>query len=556
MILSKEEGQAALIIYGSLYGGASRSGARVSNNTLQVETFGLSAPEIRNFDNYNFVLPSVISAGDTLLQLKSQNTSLIIDGGRISVSAASGTLAGTGLQLGDSVTLLEKTGGSDSFVVTNLPRSVAEKLDGVATGLTENTYELTKQAANLDVTFAEKFLYGEGGTNTPGQREEGNTLTIASADRATAAFGGRAATGNVTGNKVTMTGGELVAGSSTDPYAGNLYGGLAEDGNARQNTVSIGGNSSIERNVYGGNGSKGASGNEVTVTGGTVKGTVTGGTGFGGDTADNTVSIHGGSVGGVVHGGVGQGGNVSGNRVLVDGGLFTGYSMEGGSAGQSGNAVGNAVTVSGSATVQSEMIQGGMSNTGTAEKNMVTLKGGLFTNAVDIIGGHGFTGITDNAVNLTDSTKGLDNAKLRGYSDATVNHSGNELHIGGAKTYDENGTATITKGSWQGMDASGNHTNRVDTVSNFDSIALHNVVWGNVPALSAKNMDNIGGLDVTGLEFFTHPNNRTVHEHAMLDSMVLVHSDGSELTGLSISYLDEGTHFLSGRRNREEGSSD
>ena len=137
-------------------------------------------------------------------------------------------------------------------------------------------------------------------------------------------------------------------------------------------------------------------------------------------------------------------------------------------------------------------------------------------------------------MNLTDTTNGLDGAKLYGYNDVAASHTGNELHIGGAKTYDENGTATITKGSWQGMDANGKHTNRVDTVANFDSIALHNVVWGDVPAISAKEITNIGGLDVTGLEFFTHPDNSTVHEHALKD------------------YID----FLSGRRKRKNGSAD
>ena len=176
---------------------------------------------------------------------------------------------------------------------------------------------------------------------------------------------------------------------------------------------------------------------------------------------------------------------------------------------------------------------------------MVTLGGGSYDAGLNVIGGGSNNEANDNAVNLTGTTAGLDGAKLYGWKEtrdgATVTGTGNELHVGGTKTYDKNGAATIAKGSWQGMDANGKHTNRVDTVANFDSIALHNVVWGDVPALSAKNIENIGGLDVTGLEFFTHPNDSTVHEHALKDSMVLVHSDGKALTGLNISYLDEGS---------------
>ncbi|MDY6292157.1 MAG: ESPR-type extended signal peptide-containing protein [Succiniclasticum sp.] len=482
VILSKEK--EAPVLNGTLFGGLSDGGGAVSGNTLQVEATGLSAPEIQNFDNYRFVLPDGSKKGDVLLSLNKQDADLTIDGRKVSVSMTGSTVADIGLKLDESVTLLEKTGGNGTFTVDNTYLAVHEKpLDDVAGGLPVDIYRVTASEDTLNVTYTEHYLYGDGGTNTTGQRETGNTLTITSG-KATAGFGGRASSGDVTKNNVEMSGGELVYDTLYADIQGSLYGGLTDKGNANHNTV--------------------------TVSGGKLKERVYGGASYDGNTENNTARISGGTVGTQVYGGRTYGG---------------------------GNAVNNTVTIEGGTV--GKRVYGGRSDGGNAVNNTVTIEGG--TVGERVYGGYASAAATGNAVNLTDTTHGLDGAKLYGYNDSAASHSGNELHVGGAKTYDKNGEAVITKGSWQGMDANGKHTNRVDTVANFDSIALHNVVWGDVPAISANEITNIGGLDMTGLEFFTHPNNSTVHEHTYKDYMVLVHSDGSELTGLSISYLDEGT---------------
>ena len=482
VILSKEK--EAPVLNGTLFGGLSDGGGAVSGNTLQVEATGLSAPEIQNFDNYRFVLPDGSKKGDVLLSLNKQDADLTIDGRKVSVSMTGSTVADIGLKLDESVTLLEKTGGNGTFTVDNTYLAVHEKpLDDVAGGLPVDIYRVTASEDTLNVTYTEHYLYGDGGTNTTGQRETGNTLTITSG-KATAGFGGRASSGDVTKNNVEMSGGELVYDTLYADIQGSLYGGLTDKGNANHNTV--------------------------TVSGGKLKERVYGGASYDGNTENNTARISGGTVGTQVYGGRTYGG---------------------------GNAVNNTVTIEGGTV--GKRVYGGRSDGGNAVNNTVTIEGG--TVGERVYGGYASAAATGNAVNLTDTPHGLDGAKLYGYNDSAASHSGNELHVGGAKTYDKNGEAVITKGSWQGMDANGKHTIRVDTVANFDSIALHNVVWGDVPAISANEITNIGGLDVTGLEFFTHPNNSTVHEHAYKDYMVLVHSDGSELTGLSISYLDEGT---------------
>lgn len=102
MILSKMPGKEAPVLNGMLCGVF--GGGANSNNTLQVEAVGLSAPQIRSFDTYRFVLPSDIKAGDTMLQLTNQNEDVPIDSSRVSFA----TDSGFGLNLGESITLLEK----------------------------------------------------------------------------------------------------------------------------------------------------------------------------------------------------------------------------------------------------------------------------------------------------------------------------------------------------------------------------------------------------------------------------------------------------------------
>ncbi len=621
VILSKQEGGTAPVISGTLFGGFSYDGGTVSNNTLQVEAVGLSAPEIQNFENYRFVLPSDTEANDTLLTLKNQSVELEIDANKVDMGVAKG--GGLNVDFGESITLLHKAGGEGAFSVKNLTGAVqTSKLDGVSTGFDVMKYTLDKPANEdkLNVTVSELWLYGDGGTNTKGRREKDNTLTINSG-KAMAAFGGRATSGDVTGNKVEMSGGELVQLSdSSDPdynVSGNLYGGYTDAGNVQGNTVEMSGGK-VESSLYGGytksgmaGGDKPEHGNKVSMTGGeannitggstddgaagyntvsvsnakvahatggaTLEGDavgntvtltntelsykVTGGDVYRGRAAENTVTIDGGSVGMNVFGGVSISGNVENNTVSIRSGKINGV-LDGLKTGLTGGygserVVGNTVAITGGELFV-ESVYGGYhtsrSGSGLAEKNVVTLGGGTYDAGLNVIGGGSNNEANDNAVNLTGTTKGLEGAKLYGWKEtedgATVTGTGNELHVGGTKTYDKNGSATIAKGSWQGMDVNGKHTNQVDSVSNFDSIVLHNVVWGDTPALAAKEIKNIGGLDVTGLEFFTHPDNSTVHEHALKDYMVLLHADNNELTGMEITYLDEGnvkTEALTGQ---------
>jgi len=418
-------------------------------------------------------------------------------------------------------------------------------------------------------------------------------------------YGGYADSGNVRGNRVEMSGGKvesLVLGGYTESGAaggdtaadGNtatvtggeaneVYGGWTLNGKAGRNTAIV--DNVQAGHVYGGTSLDGdAVGNRAIISNSDVSFTVVGGDAWKGTASGNEVTISGNSVGMSITGG--QGLVAEQNRVNINGGQINDVqkglktSVIGGSGPD--RARGNRVAISGG-VVAVESVYGGYSDS-LAEKNVVTLQGGTYDAGVNIVGGASDGEAKDNVVNLTGETKGLEGARLYGWRevrDATASHSGNELHVGGVKEYDASGNTTITKATWQGTASASNGTgtllrtaalrntagasggtaqqgaagsgtngNRVDTVANFDSIALHNVVWGSTPALSAKTIENIGGLDVTGLEFFTHPDNSTVHEHALQDSMVLLRADNNELTGMEITYLDEGnvkTEALTGQ---------
>ena len=329
VILSRQGIEAPPDINGTLFGGFSKSGGTVLNNTLQVEAVGLSAPEIQNFENYRFVLPSDVKKGDTMLTLKGQGADLTIDGTKVDMAVAKD--GGLNIGFGESVTLLHKTGGTGAFNVENVTGAVqTSKLDGVSTGFDVMKYTLDKpdHEDKLNVTVSELHLYGDGGTNTPGQRETGNTLIINSG-KASVAFGGRASSGAVTGNNVKMTDGEIVRRGVIQTgninVSGSLFGGFADAGNAEKNTVEISGGT-VNSSVYGGHSANGnAANNTVTISGGTVNNDVYGGWSFDGDATNNTVILsRQGSeappdINGTLFGGYSEfGGTVSNNTLQVE----------------------------------------------------------------------------------------------------------------------------------------------------------------------------------------------------------------------------------------------
>lgn len=92
-----------------LYGGylsSTTSGEAFTGNTLNIETSGLTAQEIRNFQYLNFYLPSSLSAGDTVLTVTG-TADLTGSSGRSSVINVGIDGSSSLLQIGDTITLID-----------------------------------------------------------------------------------------------------------------------------------------------------------------------------------------------------------------------------------------------------------------------------------------------------------------------------------------------------------------------------------------------------------------------------------------------------------------
>ena len=325
----------------------------------------------------------------------------------------------------------------------------------------------------------------------------------------------------VTGGYSNLFNAELNTVNITKDFTstvGDVTGGISVYDTAKENTVTIAGG--IVSNVYGGSGTV-AEKNSVNITGGTVNGTIYGGSSNSGAVTNNKVTVTGGAINDIIWGGDSNG----------------------------GDAKYNAVTISGDAKIVVEGIMGGRSWNSEATGNTVTISGGSFEpesqdppfNTISITAGVSNANkltAKDNVVNITGEVTGLDTAEISGYNYNVTTHSGNELHVGGTKTYDSNGTATVSSSAaWQGKSSDGTVNNKLKVVSNFESIVLHNVKWSTtLPVLEATKITNIGTLDITNMQFDQTPSNG--------ESMALLKAGndlGASGAGIGLAYKDGST---------------
>ena len=178
------------------------------------------------------------------------------------------------------------------------------------------------------------------------------------------------------------------SGSYDDVY-GSYYDGTSGYGRGSYGKVSVTGGT-VSGTVYGGcatSGSSDVAKNSVTIEGGTISKNIFGGcvsTGGTGAAGGNSVSIAGGTISGDVIGGYSESGSAGydstdyGNSVTITGGTITG-DIYGGNT-KSGDAAYNSVTIEGSDTGSVKMtlnnIYGGYSETGSATYNSVSVSGG------------------------------------------------------------------------------------------------------------------------------------------------------------------------------------
>ena len=146
-------------------------------------------------------------------------------------------------------------------------------------------------------------------------------------------------------------GNQLILRDGTVSVGGVISGGVSENGNAMDNAVTIdnaslstGGLSPLR--VIGGQATKDATDNIVTVNGGTISAEVNGGRStVNGNANRNTVNITGGTMhASSITGGVAVTGNATGNTVNLIGGNLNGADVTGGTTGM-GQATDNTVNV-------------------------------------------------------------------------------------------------------------------------------------------------------------------------------------------------------------------
>ena len=324
------------------------------------------------------------------------------------------------------------------------------------------------------------------------------SATIGTSESTKKIYGGYAKSGAATGNTVDIN---LVTNDNGTPNNtaddtgviwGNVYGGYSESGNAGDDDI-VNDNTVTKQ------------GNTVTISGGTVRGSVFGGYVKNGTSSakNNKITISGTSskVTGIVYGGnAGKDGNnngdATGNTVSISGGTFN-NDIFGGYTYNSGSASNNTIAISGGnfSSWKNYIVAGYDAGATKASGNTVTLAGGSFTtnseNMGFTIGGarggnNSSTNIKDNTVNLYGTVTGLDTVNLYGgflyYQNTTWQGTGNELHIGGTKNASMQIEGT-TLAPW--TDTTGN--NKVSSVNNFNKIVLHKVNWSTTtPVLAAK----------------------------------------------------------------------
>jgi len=357
-------------------------------------------------------------------------------------------------------------------------------------------------------------IRGTRGGDPPSSKPNGatgNRVTIRNAVVDDGVYGSRAETGDVTNNRVTVT------GNAPGSTVNNVYGGFVVLGRAINNEVTIENNSRVIGSVYGGysgalnTGTITGTTNNNTVTirsGAIISGDVYGGRS--GSSISNTVNIEGGSINGRIIGGgsdntdalsayynevnISAGsiivGNIYGgliniadaieNTVNITGGLLTG-SVYGGVTGL-GNSEGNTVTIDGAVVNGGNEIIGGRSNQGATLGNKIYITNSQFLNNNGVISG-GYTGTGDSNTNLVNIDGGeVGIQSVTGGRSNIGNSNGNTVIIG------ENGGKFSISTLTGGLSASGS--------ANNNSVNVYRGTFNNIYGGMAGGNGNATGNSV------------------------------------------------------------
>lgn len=356
----------------------------------------------------------------------------------------------------------------------------------------------------------------------------------------TTIYGGYAAAGEASGNKITVD-----QGATVKAYF--IYGGNSSSSSdsglslTKNNQVIISGDVTVGNSIAGGfaNGKSGvtgsvAQGNKVEVTvGGKVTGAIRGGISAYGSANENTVNVagtvtgalvggwsnnlgsgvgtansntvsigNGGTVGDNVIGGVSVKGNADNNTVQIQGSGNLGGSVYGGqTTAAAGSANGNTVELSTGRTVGG-VVYGGYakgdgSTSGSASGNKVIVSGTVNSTATQytgtVFGGYALTGVADNN-EVTISGGTIASQVIGGYS-STGNFSSGSA---------SSNTVKIINGSTVSSDIYGGYTGMGNANSNsilIESGTIGGDIYGGHTGYGTANNNSItirGAVDLSG----------------------------------------------------------
>lgn len=174
----------------------------ITGNHLILQTSGLTAKNIKNFEEYTFQLPATVKPGDTGLTLTAETGTNMAPGGKATFTAAMQGIAGNGpaVKVGDRFTFLGNAAGLTTTGLTLVTQQLADVRQGVT---------LT---ADLDVKTDATSIYAQV-TDT---RLNPQTKALSE--------------GHVSGTALALQGADLAAGKGMEAAGQAVRASLAEGG--------------------------------------------------------------------------------------------------------------------------------------------------------------------------------------------------------------------------------------------------------------------------------------------------------------------------------------
>ena len=545
---------------GYVFGKGENSTGTVIKNTVNIEGgqigdvyggdmggyYAVTGDATENVVNISAGTVKNVSGGNTFV--KAERNEVNITGGTVTGTITGGAVTGiipgsasdSGKADSNKVTITAGTIGNSSSNSTSV-----EIIGGKGvTSASSNTVSINGNVKVVGYTN----VYGGKASGNAQEKKQGeaksNNVTINYSasnpnNKLDSIYGGYAgddsnAPGVVTGNTVTINGGDIYW----------AYGGAAKYGNVEGNTANFSGGTN-KNSVYGGATQYGnANNNTVTVDGGTIEGAYGGTVGNQsedsyGDATNNTVTINDGTVKQQTIGGNSRNGVAKNNTLTIAGGLIAtnGFLVAGGQS-TTGSAEKNAVFIN-KGTIQGSVYGGRSTEKGSVTGNQVIIKGGEITGRTlssgyrvsNVYGGYSSGGdVTENNVAIQgnaaiDSRSNIYGGWSKDY--VWVNKDGvltREEQGGGAASYNSVNIfkAITVNGLYGGVgDATKSTGNtlflattgvKAEEVGSFQRIALTNALsWSDgATVLTATKFDDgtavKASLDVSAANFTSAAN--------------------------------------------------